>query len=98
MTELDRDTVRRLAELARLELDEEETSALVHDLTRILHHVDTLSELDLEGVPPMTSAFAGRAALRSDEPRVSLPRELALREAPKVVDDGFAVPAFVDEG
>lgn len=98
MTELDRDTVRRLAELARLELDERETLALVHDLTRILHHVDTLAELDLEGVEPMTSAFEGGSTLRADEPRPSLPSELALREAPKVVDRGFAVPAFVDEG
>jgi len=98
MTELDRDTVRRLAELARLELDEQETLALVHDLTRILHHVDTLAELDLEGVEPMTSAFDGHGAWRADEPRASLPSELALREAPKVVDQGFAVPAFVDEG
>lgn len=36
--------------------------------------------------------------LRADEPEQSLPRELALREAPRVAMDGFAVPAFVDEG
>jgi aspartyl-tRNA(Asn)/glutamyl-tRNA(Gln) amidotransferase subunit C len=36
--------------------------------------------------------------LRSDTPKTSLPHELALFEAPDVKEDGFAVPAFVDEG
>src|SRR5262249_46777000 len=39
-----------------------------------------------------------RVELRADEPSTSLPRELALREAPRTAEDGFAVPAFVDEG
>jgi aspartyl-tRNA(Asn)/glutamyl-tRNA(Gln) amidotransferase subunit C len=39
-----------------------------------------------------------RLPLREDEPAPSLPRDVALREAPRVQDGGFAVPAFVDEG
>ena len=39
-----------------------------------------------------------RLPLRADEPGESLPRELALREAPRTSEGGFAVPAFVDEG
>jgi aspartyl-tRNA(Asn)/glutamyl-tRNA(Gln) amidotransferase subunit C len=98
MTALSRSTIDRLATLARLELDDAEAEALVHDLSRILEHVDTLAELDLDDVPPTTHAGAWATGLRDDVPRGSLPRELALREAPRVVDDGFAVPAFVDEG
>ncbi len=39
-----------------------------------------------------------RLTLRPDETESSLAREVALREAPRVAMDGFAVPAFVDEG
>jgi aspartyl-tRNA(Asn)/glutamyl-tRNA(Gln) amidotransferase subunit C len=50
-----------------------------------------------------TSAVPGestgdRVPLRPDAPEASLPAELALREAPRAHDGGFAVPAFVDEG
>ena len=40
----------------------------------------------------------GRLPLRADEPETSLPREVALREAPRVAMEGVGVPAFVDEG
>jgi len=48
--------------------------------------------------PPAGAPIGERLPLRPDEPRESLPRELALREAPRTAEDGFAVPAFVDEG
>jgi aspartyl-tRNA(Asn)/glutamyl-tRNA(Gln) amidotransferase subunit C len=90
--------VRRLAGLSRLALTEEEQERFARDLGRILDHVSQLSELDLEGVPPLAWAFEGGVALRADEPRASLAAEAALREAPRSDGEGFMVPGFVDEG
>lgn len=90
--------MQRIAALANLELSSEELARVTGELARILQYVRQLSELDLSGVPPTAHVQIERLPLRPDEPHASLPRELALREAPAVSQGGFAVPAFVDEG
>ena len=89
---------KKIARLAHLALPDDELSRLTRDLDRILGYVRQLEEIDLAGVEPTAHVQLERLALREDEPASSLPRELALREAPRVAMDGFAVPAFVDEG
>jgi aspartyl-tRNA(Asn)/glutamyl-tRNA(Gln) amidotransferase subunit C len=96
---IDEATVSRLASLAKLDLSDAERAGLAEDLSRIVAYVDQLAELPLDGVPATAHlAFHDQAALRSDEPRECLPRELVLAGAPRSEDDGFAVPTFVDEG
>jgi aspartyl-tRNA(Asn)/glutamyl-tRNA(Gln) amidotransferase subunit C len=90
--------ILRIASLANLDLTEEELARMTTELDRILVYVRQLQELDLTDVPPTAHVQIESAPLRDDVPQPSLPRELALREAPKVSEDGFAVPAFVDEG
>src|SRR5512143_1711227 len=90
--------VRRIARLSHLDLTVEEVERLTHELGGILAYVKQLEELDTSAVPPTAHVQIDRAPLRADDPESSLPRDLALREAPKVAADGFAVPAFVDEG
>jgi aspartyl-tRNA(Asn)/glutamyl-tRNA(Gln) amidotransferase subunit C len=90
--------VRRLAQLARVALEPDEAARLSRDLEQIVAYVDMLAELDLEGVAPMTSCIDAAPSLRDDVPRASLTSSDALREAPRSLDGGFAVPAFVDEG
>jgi aspartyl-tRNA(Asn)/glutamyl-tRNA(Gln) amidotransferase subunit C len=90
--------IHRIAALAHLDLSSEELARMTTELDNILAYVRQLQELDLENVPPTAHVQIERLPLRSDEPHTSLPRDLALREAPKVFEDGFAVPAFVDEG
>jgi aspartyl-tRNA(Asn)/glutamyl-tRNA(Gln) amidotransferase subunit C len=94
---IDEAEVRRIAELARLSLGEEEIARMAVELGRIVAYVDQLAELDVSDVPPVTSAAIDRLPLRQDEEQPSLPRELSLAEAPRAVDGGFAVPSFVDE-
>lgn len=89
---------QRIARLAHLELAPDELERLTRDLASILGYVRQLGELDLAGVEPTAHVQLERLSLREDEPISSLPRDLALREAPRVAMDGFAVPAFVDEG
>jgi aspartyl-tRNA(Asn)/glutamyl-tRNA(Gln) amidotransferase subunit C len=57
-----------------------------------------LREVDVAGVPPMAHVDEAGIVPRLDEEAASLPRDVALREAPSVDEGGFRVPAFVDEG
>ena len=90
---IDREQVLHVAKLARLELSEEEVDRMADELSTILDHIEKISELDLEGVPPTTHVVEVANALRADEPRPSLPRDVVLAAAPEVADGGFAVPS-----
>jgi aspartyl-tRNA(Asn)/glutamyl-tRNA(Gln) amidotransferase subunit C len=90
---IDREQVLHVARLARLELDEDEVTRMTGELSAILDHIEKIGELDLDGVEPTSHVVAVENALRPDEPRPSLPRELALANAPAVADDGFSVPS-----
>jgi aspartyl-tRNA(Asn)/glutamyl-tRNA(Gln) amidotransferase subunit C len=90
---IDRDEVRHVARLARLQLSDDEVDGMARELAGVLAHIATIDELDLDGVEPTSHVVAVENALRPDEPRPSLARERALADAPDVVDDGFAVPS-----
>jgi aspartyl-tRNA(Asn)/glutamyl-tRNA(Gln) amidotransferase subunit C len=90
---IDREQVLHVARLARLQLDDTEVERMAGELSHILEHIERISELDLDGVPPTSHVIEVANALRPDEPRPSLPRERALRDAPAVDADGFAVPS-----
>jgi len=92
-----RDNVLHVAKLARLELTETEIDRMQTDLSGILDYVNQLSELDTTDVPATAHVAVVAAPFRKDEPRPSLPHQLALSQAPRSSSDGFAVPAFVDE-
>ena len=90
---IDREQVLHVARLARLQLSEDEVTRMTGELSAILDHIEKISELDLDGVPPTTHVVDVRNALREDVPRPSLPRDVALANAPAVDDDGFSVPS-----
>ena len=82
-----------MARLARLELAEDELEPMARELSAVLYHVAKISELDLDDVPPTSHVVEVTGALRPDEPRPCLPRELALDQAPAVSGEGFLVPS-----
>lgn len=88
------EVVRHVARLARLRLDSAELARMERELNGILGHVERIQALDLEGVPPTTHVVPLSNVTREDVPRPSLPLEEALREAPEVVQGGFAVRSF----
>ncbi len=90
---IDRAQVLHVAQLARLELSEQEIDSMAADLDKVLEHIAKIDELDLEGVPPTFHVVDVANALRPDEPHASLERETVLRAAPEVAGDGFAVPS-----
>lgn len=90
---IDRDEVLHVARLARLQLSEDEVEPMARELSAVLDHVAKIGELDLDGVPITTHVAELTGRLRADEPRASLPREVALAQAPAVSGDGFLVPS-----
>ena len=85
-----------LEELARIRLSEEAEQKAKEDLQKILAYIDTLNELDTEGVEPMSHSFPIKNVLREDEVRPSTDRELILSNAPKQKDGCFMVPRTVE--
>lgn len=90
--------VRHVAMLARLALTDEQIATLQGELNSILGHIDTIQQLDLEGVAPMTHAVPVVNVTREDKVRPGLPRELALKNAPESEDGAFVIPQIVGGG
>jgi aspartyl-tRNA(Asn)/glutamyl-tRNA(Gln) amidotransferase subunit C len=90
---IDREQVLHVAKLARLELTEDEVGQMATELSGVLGHIEKIGELSLDDVPPTSHVVAVDNALRPDEVRPSLPREVALANAPATQDDGFLVPS-----
>lgn len=90
---IDRDTVLHVATLSRLELRDDEIEPMAKELSAVLGHLETIGELDLDDVEPTAHVLVERSPLRADEPHRSLPREVALDQAPDASDEGFRVPS-----
>ncbi len=93
--------VEKIAELAHLELTEEEKELFTVQLAAIVAYVEKLNELDTTDVPPM--AHAGRDertdyAQREDIVCKGLGQELALQNAPDAARGYFRVPRVIEEG
>ena len=90
---IDREQVLHVARLARLELTDDEVARMSEELSAVLDHIEKIGELELDGVPPTTHVVEVSNALRPDVVEPSLPREVALSNAPAVGDGGFRVPS-----
>jgi aspartyl-tRNA(Asn)/glutamyl-tRNA(Gln) amidotransferase subunit C len=91
---LSRDQVLYVARLARLELTEAEVERFSGELSKVLDHIEKISELgDLEGVEPTSHVIEVENALRADEPRPSWPADVVLDSAPDAAQGGFRVPS-----
>lgn len=92
--------VRYVANLANLELTDEEVARFRADMDEILLHMDKLNELDTEGVEPMAQVLhaAGETAtLRDDAERPVLGNEAALANAPLAGAGCFKVPRVIEK-
>ena len=95
---ISKEQVQHVAKLARLALSGEEVDAMTRDLGKILDYVDELAAVDTSDVPPTTFVAVQRMPLHEDSAAPGVTHEAALAGAPRTASDGFAVPAFVDEG
>ena len=93
---VDADTVRRIAHLARLKVADDEVEHLKGELNAILAFVEQLSEVDVDGVAPMTSVTPMRLKQRDDAVTDGGDPEAVLKNAPAREDNFFLVPKVVE--
>ena len=90
--------VRHVALLARLALTDDQVVRLGEDLNTILGHIDTIQQLDLDGVLPTAHPLDVVNVTREDRVRPGLSREDALRNAPETDGAAFVIPQIVGPG
>ena len=88
--------VTYLEALGRIRLPEESRAKAQSDLQEILQYIDTLSELDTEGIEPMSHALPLTNVMRDDVVPPSAPPEEVLANAPAQTDNYFLVPRSFD--
>jgi aspartyl-tRNA(Asn)/glutamyl-tRNA(Gln) amidotransferase subunit C len=93
---VDANTVRRIAHLARIAVKEDEVEHLRGELNAILAFVEQLSEVDVDGVEPMTSVTPMAMKKRADVVNDGGNAEAVLGNAPAREGNYFAVPKVVE--
>ncbi|MEI4486910.1 Asp-tRNA(Asn)/Glu-tRNA(Gln) amidotransferase subunit GatC [Frigidibacter sp. MR17.14] len=93
---IDIDTARRVAQLARIAVKEEQLPVLAEQLSGILGFMEQLNEVDVEGIEPMTSVTPMRLKRRVDAVTDGNMPEKILANAPDAREGFFAVPKVVE--
>ena len=93
---VDAATVRRIAHLARVAVADDEVEHLRGEINAILSFVEQLSEVNVEGVEPMTSVTPMAMKKRHDAVTDGNDAEAVLKNAPQSEDNFFLVPKVVE--
>lgn len=93
---LDKDTVAKVAYLARIKVPEERLEPLAGELDGIVNWVEQLGEVDTDGVAPMTSAVETSLRWRKDEVTDGGYPEKVTRNAPEAQMNFYTVPKVVE--
>jgi len=95
--EIDESQIRQAAQLARLELNEQEIALFSRQLSAIVQSIEKLNELDTKNVEPLIHFLPVYNVFREDRVRPSLTNEQALANAPDHADGYFKVPKILEE-
>ncbi|EKN00860.1 MULTISPECIES: Asp-tRNA(Asn)/Glu-tRNA(Gln) amidotransferase subunit GatC [Acidocella] len=93
---LDAATVRRIAKLARIRVNDEEVSTLQNELNAILGYVEQLGEVNVDGVEPLSGGAQMALRQREDQVTDGDMAEKILANAPDRIGNFFAVPKVVE--
>jgi aspartyl-tRNA(Asn)/glutamyl-tRNA(Gln) amidotransferase subunit C len=93
---VDKKTVRHIARLARIALKDEQVEPMVNELNNILAWVQQLEEVDVAGVPPLTSVVEQRLKLRDDVVTEGGQADALMANAPQAEENFFVVPRVVE--
>jgi aspartyl-tRNA(Asn)/glutamyl-tRNA(Gln) amidotransferase subunit C len=94
---IDTDTIKHVAFLARLGIQEEEAREFSHQLTSIIDYFHLLNEVDTEAVSPACETSNTRSVMRADEAFASMPRQDFLNNVPRRQGDLVQVPLVFGE-
>jgi aspartyl-tRNA(Asn)/glutamyl-tRNA(Gln) amidotransferase subunit C len=98
MAQLDKETIKYLTGLSRIDCSEDEQEKILKDLQSILKHFEQLEELDTEGVPPCNIVLEDmQNVLREDVIGSTIPRETFLNNAPSQVGGMIRVPPVIKQ-
>ncbi len=93
---VDKDTVRRIAKLARLAVGEDRVASMVDELNGIFKWVEQLNEVNVDGVAPLTSVVEQRLKMRDDVVTDGGQASELMANAPQGEDHFFVVPKVVE--
>jgi len=93
---VDKDTVLRIAKLARIALDDAQAAAMEQELNALLAWIEQLREVDVAGVSPMTSVVAQRLPMREDVVTDGGYADDLIKNAPQSEGHFFVVPKVVE--
>lgn len=96
MTRISVEEVNYVANLARLEVSEEEAIAFAHDLEEIISFAEQLQSLDTENVSPTTHVLPVKNVMRADEVTKTLTQEEVLKNAPDHKNGQIRVPSIIE--
>ena len=88
--------VQHIANLARLELTDEELVRYREQLSSILAHFEQLQAIDTAAIPPTSNVSSGESTLRVDQPRPGLELQELLHNAPDTNNRQFRVPPIFE--
>ena len=94
--QIDKETLNKIAHLARLEFDEKDSEKMIQDMSNLVSFVEKLKEVDTTGVEPLTSMSHEINSVREDEVKSHLTRKEALGAAPKKDEEFFRVPKVLE--
>lgn len=94
--QVDENTVRRIARLARIKITDEEAKSLQGELSGILNWVEQLAEVDTSDVAPMTRVVDQKLRKREDRVTDGEIADAIIKNAPMVDDHYFVVPKVVE--
>ncbi len=95
--ELSHDEVRRIAELAKLDLTDAEVALYAGQISHILQHFQKLQALDTSHIEPTASVLPLKNVFRPDEPTEPLTPEQVIANAPQAQANQFRVSAVLDD-
>jgi len=93
---VDKQTVRRIAKLARIALPEKRVEPMMVELNGILGWMEQLQEVSVEGIEPMTSVVAQKLKMREDVVTSGGDAAAIVGNAPQTEDNFFVVPKVVE--
>ena len=96
MAEISSEQVKHVADLARLEVTDEEAEKLSKDLSELMQQIYLLNEVDTENVEPTINVASLNNVMRNDEPKELVTQEEVLKNAPDAKDGFFRVPSILE--
>ena len=93
---IDKDTVKHIAKLARISLDEKKINSLSRDLSSIMKFIEKLNELNTDKTSPLTSIINASLRTREDEVKGGKIRDQILKNSPEKNEEFFVVPKVVE--